>query len=308
MTITKSVLFVTIALLLTIAMTSPASAAERLTSTDTIPAAPEVGTATKAGSFGRKDFGIVDILYNTGTEKKLKLIVQHDTQRYIYNLNSEARYVSFPLQMGDGNYSISIYENTSGTKYRKVYATSGTLDLEDQNVVYLNSIQQVEWTGNDAAIAFANRLLYDYKLQKYGITSTYGTKYLPVNISLSDTEIIDLYYGWVVQNLKYDYDKIHTLKYDYIPDIDMILEARSGICYDYSVLLAAMLRSQGIHARLIKGYTSWTDVYHAWNEIYLEEADQWVIVDTTYDSYLYLRNRPYAFQKNSDVYLTSNLF
>lgn len=103
----------------------------------------------------------------------------------------------------------------------------------------------------------------------------------------------------------YDYDKIATLSYDYVPKADMILSAKSGICYDYSVLLASMLRSQGIPSRLIKGYTSWTSVYYAWNEIYLEASDEWVVVDTTYDNYLYLRHRGYNFQKSRGTYSTS---
>ena len=276
--------------------------------TEPIPPMPQVGTASKSASFERKAYGIVDVLYNTGSTKKIKLIIEHGEQRYIYNLNSEARYISFPLQLGNGSYSLKIYENTSGTKYRKVYATSGQVALDDDNVVYLNSIQQGVETKDDTAVAFGEKLLTDYKLEKYGITGMDGQKILPAGLSIPQKEIIDLYYNWVVRNLKYDYNKIQTLQHDYIPDIDLILEAKGGICYDYSVLLASMLRSQGIHSRLIKGYTSWTSVYHAWNEIYLEDTQEWVVVDTTYDSYLYHRNRPYSFKKSTEVYSTSYFY
>ncbi len=270
-----------------------------------IPKIPEVSNITKEGNFGRKSLGVVDVIYNTSSTKKIKLIIEHDGQRYIYNIKSEARYVTFPLQLGNGSYSLKIYENTSGTKYRTVYSTSGTVSLKDKTIVYLNSIQQIEWFNDDQTIIFAQKLLNQYALDTYGINGEDNIKTLPANLKITDREIIDLYYQWVVQNVVYDYDKIKTLSYDYVPNVDMIFDAKSGICYDYSVLLASMLRSQGIPSKLIKGYTSWTSVYHAWNEIYLEETDEWVVVDTTYDSYLYLRNRKYDFEKSREVYSTS---
>ena len=121
---------------------------------------------------------------------------------------------------------------------------------------------------------------------------------------LSDEELIQLYYNYVVTNIKYDYDKIQNLDYSYLPSNDATLVSGTGICYDYSSLLASMLRSQGIPTKLVKGYTSWTSVYHAWNEIYLA----WVIVDTTYDSYLYLRDRTYTFEKSAEVYSKTKEF
>ncbi len=99
--------------------------------------------------------------------------------------------------------------------------------------------------------------------------------------------------------------KITTLTYDYVPDIDIILDESTGICYDYSVLLSAMLRSQGIPSKLIKGYCSFTDVYHAWNEVYMVDSESWVVVDTTYDSYMYRKRRSYTFEKNREDYSTS---
>lgn len=274
-------------------------------SVDTIPDPPEASNQTKTANFNRKAYGVVDVLYNTGSNKKIKLIIEHSGQKYIYNLKSEKRFVSFPLQLGDGSYSLKIYENTSGTKYKKVYSTSGNVSVEEDNIVYLNAIQQIEWSDEDETVAFAQALLDQYKLDTYGLTQPDGSVTLPEDVVLSDREIIDLYYEWVVQNVVYDYDKINGLSYDYIPIADEILEAKTGICYDYSVLLSAMLRSQGIPSKLIKGYTSWTSVYHAWNEIWLEEEGEWVIVDTTYDSYLYLRNRSYEFEKSRAVYSTS---
>ena len=55
-----------------------------------------------------------------------------------------------------------------------------------------------------------------------------------------------------------------------------------GICYDYAVLFAAMLRSVDIPTKLSMGYKSDINYYHAWNQVYLN--GKWVNIDTTYDA------------------------
>jgi len=47
-----------------------------------------------------------------------------------------------------------------------------------------------------------------------------------------------------------------------------------GICFDFSSLLAAMLRSQDIPAKLAMGFvaTSPKPTYHAWNEVYINDV------------------------------------
>ncbi|MDA3846892.1 MAG: transglutaminase-like domain-containing protein, partial [Vallitaleaceae bacterium] len=127
-------------------------------------------------------------------------------------------------------------------------------------------------------------------------------------VPLTEDEIIDVLYSYVVENITYDYDKIETLSYDYIPDIDQVLEDGTGICYDYSVLLASMLRSQDIPTKLIKGYTVNTPVYHAWNEVYSSSKEEWMVVDTTFDAYYYQNKISFEFHKDADDYDASKAF
>lgn len=241
--------------------------------------------------FSQKLTGIVKTLYSDTLTKKAKIIVKLGDVKYIYNVLDRQNYERLPLQLGNGNYSIEIYENTSGSKYQKVYSESGTVDIEDQTTVFLSSMQQVLWFDEDMAIQMANTLVKNFELEK-GAEAT-------------DSEITKLFYDYVVENITYDYNKITTLSYDYVPSIDTILEGGSGICYDYSVLLAAMLRSKAIPAKLIKGYCSFTDVYHAWNEVYITDEKRWAIVDTTFDAYMYGRQRAYSFEKKREDYTTS---
>lgn len=246
--------------------------------------------------------GYISVKFNTGSTKKIKLLIASGDTKYYYNLSSSEDYVNFPLQFGDGQYTVAIYENTSGTKYKKLTSKTINVTIDDENVVFLNSIQEVEFLDlDDAAVLVAQELRTEATAAKRESSGD------PL-AELTDAELIELYYEYVVQTVQYDYEKINGLEYNYLPDNNLTVETESGICYDYSSLLASMLRSQGIPAKLIKGYTTWTSVYHAWNEVYLADEDRWVIVDTTYDSYLYLRDRAYDFEKSDEVYSTSKFY
>jgi len=245
--------------------------------------------------------GYISVKFNTGSQKKIKLLIQSGDTKYYYNLSNSESYVNFPLQMGNGIYNVAIYENTSGTKYKKLKSASFEVKLTDEHKVYLNSIQEIDFDDEDGAVQLASQMRTEATLLKRQSTND-------VTAELTDAELVDLYYGYVVQNIKYDYEKINNLEYNYLPDNDITIVEGSGICYDYSSLLASMLRSQGVPTKLIKGYTTWTSVYHAWNEIYLESEGRWVIVDTTYDSYLYLRDKDYVFEKSESIYSKTKEF
>lgn len=239
--------------------------------------------------------GVVRVLNNPGVTTKMKLVVEKGESKYIYNLANNAYYVNFPLQLGSGKYTVKLYQNTTGTKYRTVYTKSSDVTIYNTNSAYLASTQQVNWNVNDDAIVLAKKLLNDALYIK--IVTTKNNK-----AQLTEKEKIDVLYNYVVKNIDYDYNKISSLSYDYVPDIDTVLKDKKGICFDYSVLLAAMLRSQGIATKLIKGESTTTDVYHAWNEIYLSSENRWMIVDTTYDAYMYKNKKSYSMEKTVKQY------
>lgn len=59
-----------------------------------------------------------------------------------------------------------------------------------------------------------------------------------------------------------------------MPNPDETLASRSGICFDYASLAAAMLRSLGIPCQVITGYVGPESLYHAWNMVYIDGS--WV--------------------------------
>lgn len=223
--------------------------------------------------------GVVNVKYLSASNKKLKLVVQKDQSQYVYNLKGDESVESFPLQLNSGQYKISIMENVEGKSYKPVFSSSINVKLEDPNKTYLNSIQNVQWDENTKAVVKAKELTKNAK---------------------TDEEKIKILYEYVVKNVKYDYDKIGNLPTDYVPVVDETFESNKGICYDFSSMFAAMLRSLNIPTKLVKGYTKNAVGYHAWNEVLIN--GKWVVVDTTYDSQVAEKHKKYTMVKDAKIY------
>lgn len=218
------------------------------------------------------DDGYVRIKYLKETSKKLKVIIEKDTEKYTYDLNSKGEYDIYPLQMGDGKYKIRVYENLSGNKYAVKQTVTITVKLKDVNAPFLASNQYVNYTDASETIKKAAEL-------------TEGKE--------TDFEKIDVIYDYIITNITYDNDKAKSVKSGYLPSVDEILKLNKGICFDYASVMAAMLRSQGIPAKLATGYSSNLNVFHAWNEVYTPETGwiklnemyfdgrQWKLMDST---------------------------
>lgn len=223
--------------------------------------------------------GVVGVSCNVNPKQRMKVIIQKGQSKYTYDINNG--YQQFPLQMGNGSYTITCYKNVGGKSYAMVQQKKVDINLKNNEVVYLNSIQPIEWEINDVPIKFASNLTE-------GITKEY-------------TQITNLYKHMVETGYAYDTDKISRIPTTYIPDIEDTYKNKSGICYDFSSLYGAMLRSQGIPTKLVKGYAKGIEEYHAWNEVYDSATKKWLVVDTTYDiEYNKVKIKVSMVKKNSD--------
>lgn len=227
----------------------------------------------------KSSMGIISVQYASANDKKVKVMIEKDNSKYVYNLNNNKLEESFPLQLQDGTYKISIMENTAGNNYKYVSTNSVDVKLMDKNQTFLQSIQPVKWDESMKAIVKAKEL-------------TEGLK--------SDEEKINAIYEYIVNNVKYDYKKIGNLSSDYLPQIDETFTTNKGICYDFASVFAGMLRSNNIPAKLVKGYTKNVEGYHAWNEVYLN--GKWIVVDTSYDSQMVEFNKKYSMVKDAKSY------
>ncbi|MFY9568447.1 MAG: transglutaminase-like domain-containing protein [Acetivibrionales bacterium] len=223
--------------------------------------------------------GTISVSYNAS--QRLKIIIEKDDQQVRYDLRNDGIAETYPLQMGNGSYTISVLENVSGSKYRYISRQKIELKLENDNQVFLASVRNVNWNYEMEAIKKAEEL-------------TKGLK--------SDSEKIEKIYEYIVSNFTYDYGKISTLDTTYAPNIDNIFSSGKGICYDFSSVFAAMLRSRGIPAKLVKGYTTNVKGYHAWNEVYDSRTGEWIVIDTTYDAEHKAAGRAYSMIKETAHY------
>lgn len=240
--------------------------------------------------------GIIGVYYYAKEPKKMKLMITKDEIQYVYNVFSLEETVYYPLQLGDGGYQVSLYENVSGTKYRKVTTQSIQLNLVDDHIVFLQSVQEIHFEESDQSIIFTREMLDEALAAK-------NKKYRSFRFSkLTEQEKINAIYQFILEAISYDFEKIKKLDTTYLPDNDRTLEIKSGICYDYSSLFASMLRWEKIPAKMAKGYAKDSEVYHAWNEVYLSSSKEWVVVDTTFDAYAYQNDDPYEFKKEVDEY------
>lgn len=217
--------------------------------------------ASAEGSFIDKkniDNGVISINYKSEKPIAVKVIKDNIYYDYILNGNND-----IPLQLGNGKYDILLLENVGGTRYRQITSESVELQIKNKYNLYLQSIQMINWNHEMQAIKKASELTKDLK---------------------SDGEKVEAIYNYIVNNIKYDYNKSSSANINYIPNIDYVLDTQTGICYDYSSLLAAMLRSQGIPTKLLMGRKNDIKEYHAWNQVYLRDINKWVTIDATYDA------------------------
>ncbi|MDO4800308.1 MAG: transglutaminase-like domain-containing protein [Bacillota bacterium] len=219
-------------------------------------------SANKSIDTSSLDQGIIRITHKANNELFRVLVKLGDKQvTYPYVANGVPE--TFPLQFGNGEYTVGLLRNVSGTKFAFVEQTKVKLDLKDPNIVYLNSIQNIKWDPKDQPIVFGGTLIKDLKNAETAAKAVHT---------------------YMTENIVYDWDKIATLKKDYVPSITKTFVDSRGICYDYSSLLAAFLRSQGYPTRLVKGYTKFVEGYHAWNEVLID--GKWMIIDSTVDASL----------------------
>lgn len=210
--------------------------------------------------------------------KRLKVRITHDDKVYNYDLNSSGKAEAFPLQLGNGTYKVGVFQQVSGNTYALLHTESVDVKLSSDKAPFLHPNQRVNYSESTKVVRTAKKLVKGLK---------------------TDVEMIDAIYAYVIENYEYDYDKakdaIAGRLVGYLPDLDEIYEAKKGICYDYASMLAAMLRAVGIPAKLVMGYVAPNDVYHAWNEVYIEgegwvvkqvhfAGEEWKLMDPTFAS------------------------
>lgn len=192
------------------------------------------------------------------SDKRCKVIASANGATYQYDLLTRSNFVGIPLQMGNGSYTITVYEQVSGTSYTPKLAHTFSVTLASTLKPYTAASIMTDFSHGSACVQKASSLCS-------GISTSTGK--------------VDAVYRWIVGNISYDRDLANSISSGtvktYIPSPDKTFSSKKGICFDYASLMCAMLRSQGIPTRLVVGSTPLG--YHAWNEVYFA-GQGWVVV------------------------------
>lgn len=177
-----------------------------------------------------------------------------------------------PFSSGSSTYQVSCYQQISDSQYAALYADTLEIKLANEFLPFLYPNQYVNFTPDSEASKLALSM---------------------VSEDTSDIDALQTIYNYVVSHVTYDYDLADTVASGYLPDVDETLQTGKGICFDYSALTTAMLRSCDIPCKLQIGYAG--DIKHAWINVYIRSrgwvdkavefsGDSWSRMDPTFDS------------------------
>lgn len=207
------------------------------------------------------------------SEARLKLQVTSGDASYNYDLPEDGSPIIAPLTFGEGSYTFRIMQNTSASNYVELYSTSAQVTFTDEWAPYVRPNVFCNYNESSECVSLARELVASAE-----------------NVG----EAVEAICTYIIDNITYDDAKAAELQTvtGYVPDPDETLSSGSGICFDYASLGAAMLRSQGIPTRIITGYVSPDDIYHAWIMVYIDgtwqtgqfsvSSNNWSRIDLTF--------------------------
>lgn len=210
------------------------------------------GTAVFEGYGGVLDYsnasqGYISVSYSGGSDRlKLRLTCGGVNSDHTIEAGV-TEYI--PLTLGNGEYTAELYERIEGSSYALMFSETMSVNISDDVGMYLYPNKYCMFSQSSQAVAKGAELCAGKK----------GT-----------VEKLAAIFEWITANISYDKALASTVGSNYVPNPDRTLASRTGICFDYASLFAAMARSQGIPTRIAVGYA--TDIYHAWNEVWTEET------------------------------------
>lgn len=199
------------------------------------------------------------VTVNYTSDKRLKVGIRYNSGRTSF-IDCPNGTANFALEKGNGTYTVSLYQNVSGTKYQEIAKDTVTASMKDPLAPYKIATSEIAFIAGDAVCKKTDELCKNVKTEEAKVVAIWN---------------------YINNNYKYDYDFADKIKNkiikQYTPNPNAILAKDKGICYDFASLFAAMCRHEGIPCTIVKGYVNTT--YHAWNQIYVN--GEWREVDLT---------------------------
>ncbi len=176
--------------------------------------------------------------------------------RYTYQLNNKGSYEVIPLSEGSGSYTIYALKQVSAGKGSALLKQQLSVSVSVSLLPFLTPNQFCMYDASSSCVALSSKLCGSGK---------------------TELEKAAAVYDYIINNIEY-VSTAENAANGYIPNPDKVLANKSGICFDYSSLMCAMLRSQKIPTKVVVGYAG--DVYHAWISVYTQSSG-WI------DGYIY---------------------
>ena len=204
-------------------------------------------------------------------DKRIKVTIEKGDIKYTYDLKNDTTVEVYPVQLGNGEYTIKVWIHAIEDKYALILSAKYTVKLTDRNAPFLNPSQYVNFNKDAEVVKISADLTKN---------------------CINDIEKVQAIYNFVIDSLVYDVHKAETVQSGYLPSVDAIIGSGKGICFDYAAVFAAMLRSQGIPAKLVTGYVKPNNEYHAWNEFYIKDQEWFKINDMKFNGEKFERIDP----------------
>ena len=232
---------------------------------------PEVAAEGQPIDISHVAQGYVVASYSSAA--RLKFQVSRGDMAYNYDLPNDGTPTVFPVNMGDGAYLFRVMKNVDSSNYVEVESTEADVALESEFAPFVIPNQFCNYNDASACVAKARELTAE---------------------AANQGEAVQCVCEYIMENVSYDTAKAEQVSTvaGYIPDPDETLASGKGVCFDYASLGAAMLRSLGFPTKIITGYVSPGDLYHAWIMVYVDgtwktgefsvNPDTWSRVDLTF--------------------------
>ena len=156
------------------------------------------------------DEGYFALVCNSDAKTKLQVFKGDEVYTYDVVLGKEQ---IFPLQMGNGTYTIKVMKNIVDTKYSELYCCTAEVDMADEFDPFLRPSQYADYDESSDCVK---------KAAEIAASSADGNGFI--------TGV----YDYVCKNITYDKKKAENIQSGYIPDPDSTLSEGKGICFDYA--------------------------------------------------------------------------
>ena len=206
---------------------------------------PEAGNKTKSSGklvvdSTHMEDGYILCRSKKAGKRRLKLRISKGGETLTYDLNSKGEAEVFPLQLGSGKYSVSLFENVSGKKYSQEGKIGLSAKLKREDAAYLAPNQYVNYAAHFAAVGMSDELC----------------------AGKNEEESFRSVCAFMKSSFLYDYIRAATVTAGMLPDIEGAYEKKMGICQDLAAITCCMLRVAGVPGRMVIGYAD--KQYHAW--------------------------------------------